>query len=385
MNFAIMGNNKGEGKSGRAELIETIRAAGGKAFVFGMAGGHVSDWYDENTTAKFVGVKASRNNVNPLKEISSIFSIRKKIKENAIDTAVIYGIKNHAAMTIGAKLGGCKRVMCVVNGSGNLFRLKGLKGKLVQCMAFPMLRVAYRLSNHICFQNADDKQLLIQKRILEDSDKVFLTGGSGVNLDDFRKQTLIAEDKFLFLARITPTKGIKEYIQAARLVKAIHPRASFDIVGPLDGAVEGTDNLGLDAAVKEGVVTYHGATNDVPAWMGQCRYFVYPSYYPEGVPRCAIQAIATGRPIITCATPGCKETVKDGVNGFLVAPRDPAMLAEKMMWMIAHPAEVEKMAEESRRYAEEKFDVNAINRCILDKMVGYPQRPENNRTQEQST
>ncbi len=369
MNYAIMCNGKGEGKSDRAELIEKIRSVGGKVFMFGIAGGHVSDWYDENHTAKFVGIRASRNNTNPIKEIASVFSIKKKIKENAIDTAIIYGVKNHAAMAIGAKLGGCKRVMCIVNGSGNLFRLKGIKGKLVQCMAFPMLRLAYSLANYVCFQNADDKELLIQKCILKDNDKVFLTGGSGVNLDSFYQQNLVEEDRFLFLARITPTKGIKEYIQAARLVKATYPEAAFDIVGPLDATVEGATDIGLDVAIEDGIVAYHGATKDVPVWMGKCRYFVYPSYYPEGVPRCAIQAIATGRPIITCDTPGCKETVQDGVNGFLVPPRNPQILAEKMAWMIEHPAETERMADAARRYAEEKFDVNKINQIILDKMT----------------
>lgn len=374
MNYAIMCNGKGAKKSDRAELIAAIRAEGGKAFMFGVGGDQISPWYDENTTAKFVTIDASRSNVNPLKEISSIFSVRKKVRENRIDTAVIYGVKNHAAMAIGAKLGGCKRIMCIVNGSGNLFRLKGLKGKLVQMMAFPMLRMAYSLSDNICFQNADDKALLISKGILKDSDKVFLTGGSGVNLETFPRQELVQENRFLFLARITPSKGIKEYIQAARLVKAEYPDATFDIVGPIDGATENSDDFGLEAATKDGIVTYHGATTDVPDWLGKCRFFVYPSYYPEGVPRCAIQAIATGRPIITCATPGCKETVVDGVNGFMIEPRSPEALADKMLWMLRNPEEVARMAEESRRLAESKFDVNKINQILVEKMTGSAAR-----------
>jgi len=124
----------------------------------------------------------------------------------------------------------------------------------------------------------------------------------------------------------------------------------------------------LQNAINMGIVNYHGATNDVPSWMAKCRFFVYPSYYPEGVPRCAIQAIASGRPIITCSTPGCKETVQDGINGFIVPPKDIEALAKKMIWMIENPEQVVDMANASRKLAENKFDVNTINQELINKI-----------------
>ena len=301
--------------------------------------------------------------------MKSLFSVKKQIKNKQIDSVIIYGVKNHAAMAIGAKLGGAKKILCVVNGSGNLFRISGLKGMFIRFMAFPLLKIAYSLCTSICFQNIDDKALFEKKHLVSDNRKVFITNGSGVNLETFSLKTLPRENRFLFLSRITPSKGIKEYIGAAMIVKKQYPSVQFDIVGPIDKSVELSCDELLMNSCQTGIVTYHGATDDVASWMGRCRFFIYPSYYPEGVPRCAIQAIATGRPIITCSTPGCKETVIDGVNGFMIAAKDEKILAEKMIWMIEHPTKVEMMANESRKYAEEKFNVNKINELIKNNLL----------------
>ena len=370
---AILCNMPSSVSSARSELIAAIRAAGHQAYWGCIYDGKIHESYSEQT-AVCLPIVASRNNTNPLGELRSMNSVRKAVKKNGIEYVIVYGVKNHAAMALGARQGGARRVLCVVNGSGNLFRVGGWKGRLLRAIAFPMLRLAYKRSCAICFQNEDDRQLFLQKKLVKDTDRCFVTGGSGVNLEIFRKQVLPEENRFLFLSRITPTKGVVEYIQAAEIVRRKYPDAVFDIVGPLDAAVESAVGRHLqdiiEQAVADGIVRYHGATDDVPSWMGKCRFFVYPSYYPEGVPRCAIQAIASGRPIITCQTPGCKETVRDGENGFAVLPRDVAALAEKMLWMIENPEKAREMANASRALAEERFDVNKINQALLDRVGG---------------
>lgn len=366
MKIAILCNNGSSQASTRTELVEKLMKDN-DVYFFGIQESITNEYYSKYTSG-FLPIIASRNNTNPFKEIKSITSVKKQVKANHVDSVIIYGVKNHAAMAIGAKLGGAKKILCVVNGSGNLFRIGGLKGKILRFISFPMLRIAYGVSTSICFQNADDKELFIQKHLITDEERVFLTGGSGTNLEKFPYQGLPKDNRFLFLARITPSKGIAEYIKAAEMVKEKYPEAVFDIVGPLDATVENAEDGLLQKACDDGTVAYHGATTDVSGWMGKCRFFIYPSYYPEGVPRCAIQAIATGRPIITCDAPGCKETVKDGVNGFLIPAKNPQILAQKMIWMIEHPEEVEKMAVESRKYAEEKFDVNKVNEILLKRL-----------------
>lgn len=368
MNAAILSNGESSKASARPELIHQLREKFDNVYSFGIQGGSISGFYSKETS-QFIPIVASRNNRNPIVEVASIFSVSKKVKENKVDSAIIYGVKNHAAMAIGAKFGGAKKIICVINGSGNLFRINGIRGKVLRFISFPMLRIAYRLSSSICFQNSDDKELFIKKRLIKDNEKVFITGGSGVNLCKFPLQPLAKENRFLFLARITPSKGIEEYIKAATIVKQQYNDAIFDIVGPLDSMVENTENDMLQNAINSGVVQYHGATNDVSGWMGKCRVFVYPSYYPEGVPRCAIQAIASGRPIITCSTPGCKETVIDKVNGFMIPAKDINKLVDSMIWMIEHPEAVDDMAMKSRKYAEEKFDVNVVNEKLISELL----------------
>ena len=368
MNFAILCNSGSASGSSRPELIKLLHKHGERVFLGGILEDKVNPFFGPDT-AEFMPVYASRGNTNPISELKSIRSISKQVRKNSIDAAIVYGVKNHAAMAIGARLGGCKKVLCVVNGSGNLFLIPGFKGKLLRAVAFTMLRIAYRRSIGVCFQNEDDKQLFLDKKLVKPSEKLFCSNGSGVNLEKFPEQDLPAEPRFLFLSRITATKGIKEYIEAARIVKKRHPEAVFDIVGPLDSSIESMQTSFIDEAQKDGIIEYHGATKDVPLWLGKCRYFVYPSYYPEGVPRCVLQALSTGRPVITCTTPGCKVTVEDGVNGYKVAPRDPKALADRMLQMLENPEQAERMAKASRERAEKMFDVNKINQLLVSKLL----------------
>ncbi len=370
MNVAILYNGNSVDKPDRAELIKSLQDCGHTVFLGGAMTGYINDYYRETGT-HFLPIIASRNNTNPIKEIASIFSVAKKIRQEKIIAVIIYGVKNHSAMTIGSWLGGAKRIICVVNGSGNLFRMPGMKGALVRFMAFPMLRIAYKHSMSICFQNCDDIAFFKKKGLIKDNDDIFVTGGSGVNLKAFPYAPMPKDIRFLFLSRITASKGLKEYCNAAKIVKEKYPDAVFDVVGPLDSTIEsGAIKELLESSIDKGIVNYHGYTDQVAKWMQRCRFFIYPSYYPEGMPRCVLQALSTGRPVITCNSAGCKETVIDGVNGFLVPIKDNQILAEKMIWMIEHAKEVEQMAKSSRELAETKFDVNAINSKIINKLIG---------------
>ena len=368
MNIAVMCNGLSEGITDRRELVQSLKTKGHNVFVCGRMGKFVNPFYSDNHI-NYLAIDASRNNTNPFKELLTIKNNIKILKSNNIDATIIYGVKNHPSMAIAAHIAKVKRIMCIVNGSGNLFRFTGIKGKILRFISFPMLRIAYSKCVAICFQNEDDLRLFKDKKLITKRTHYFITGGSGVNLNDYPYYCLPNENIFLFLSRITPSKGIHEYINAARLVKEKYPEAIFDIVGPIDGLVENSIDLELKEAVNDGIVKYHGATNDVPSWMKKCRFFIYPSYYPAGVPRCVLQAMSTGRPIITCDTPGCKETVKDGINGCVVSPRNVNLLAEKMLWFIEHPLEVENMAKNSRDYAEKKFDVFKINNEIMSKLL----------------
>ena len=350
----------------RKELVASLQNLGVEVFVFGVFKDFIHEYYAQNNI-KYVPIKADRININIKTDIQTIQSVRKAVKANNIDYSIIYGVRSHPAMGLGAYLGG-SRILCIVNGKGNLFVGNSIKKRLLRLIAFSLLRAVYYVSHKVCFQNQDDRDLFLNKCLVH-KNKTFTTKGSGINLYDFKVIPLPYEDKFVFLARITDLKGVIEYIKAAAIVKQIHPQATFTIYGELYGVSHDTKELIEEAHVK-GVIQYRGRTEDVSGALTDCRYFVFPSYYPEGVPRSILQALALGRSVITTKSPGCKDTVKDGYNGFLVEPRDVEILAKKMIWMIEHPKEVELMSINSRIYAEENFNVHDINKLIIEQIDG---------------
>ena len=188
MNIAILSNGSSRQKSGRPELVDSIRKLNHSVYLGGVLEEEIDPYYGKDT-AEFLPIQANRNNLNPIVEIKSLLSVRKQIKNKKIDSVIIYGIKNHIAMSIGAKLGGAKKIICVVNGRGNLFSLSGLKGFLIHAISFPLLKISYLISDYVCFQNIDDKDFFLKKNIVKNREKCFVTNGSGVNMDVFRTTT----------------------------------------------------------------------------------------------------------------------------------------------------------------------------------------------------
>lgn len=365
---AILCNGNSSIVTDRVDLISALHKHNIQPYTVGIYDGTIHSYYKKENSL-FIPVIASRSNTNPLYEIKSILSVAKQMRRNKIDAAIIYGVKNHPAMALGCRLGKVKNILCVVNGSGNLFRIKGGKGTILRLMSFPMLKIAYRLSKCVGFQNKDDKLLFSQKHLITKNSNAFIMNGSGVNLDKFPQRPLPKNGSVLFLSRIAPSKGLYEFIEAAYKIRSMGYDATFDIVGPLDGIIEKDSDKALKKAMADGVINYHGETTDVSGWMGKSKIFVYPSYYPEGVPRCVLQAMATGRPIITCDTPGCRVTVKDGDNGYLVRPQDSDDLSDKIAILLGNEMLVAKMAEASRKMAETSFDVNIINEILISKLL----------------
>ncbi len=195
--------------------------------------------------------------------------------------------------------------------------------------------------------------------------RLFTWGGIGVDLDEWLPAPAVTTPvTFLLVARLLREKGIAEYADAAKLVKTLHPETRFILLGGLDPNPGGLSQSEVQAWVKEGLLEWPGHVVVKP-WLAQTSVFVLPSYR-EGVPRSTQEAMAMGRAVITTDVPGCRETVISGTNGYLVPVRDAATLAEAMMQFIKNPNLIESMGRESRRMAEERFDVHKINARLLE-------------------
>lgn len=367
MNVAISSTRTKNVKIDRGELITELQKLGHRVFYIGKASNHIIHPDYEKYNVEFLSIPIERSNTNPFKEIKAIIKAKSVLREAKIETLIAYGIRTFPTMVISAKLAGVRNILCIVNGSGRLFQLKGVKGLIIKFFSYPMLSLAFLLSNCVLFQNPDDLKMIKRKRLLF-KENYGVVNGSGVNLEKFSYKELPKEPVFLMISRITGSKGINEYVQAAICVKKKYPNSKFLLIGPMDEDDSSVNMDLLQKAIKENVILYLGRVEDVRPYIHQCRFFVLPSYYPEGIPRAILEAMAVGRPIITTDSAGCRETVVDGFNGFLVPIRNVEALVEKMVWMIEHKKEVNIMGENSRKFCEQKFDVKKVNEFMLKKI-----------------
>jgi len=250
-----------------------------------------------------------------------------------------------------------------ISGLGTVFLRETWLTRLVKLLYWGALHG----SRTAFFQNEEDRNLFVRLGLLR-TDRAVLIPGSGIDLDKFSPRASPANaapatfKTFLLVARLIWDKGVGEYAEAARVVKRLFPDARFQILGFLD--VENRNAIPrsqMHAWVKEGNVEYLGAVDDVRPALAAASCAVLPSYYREGTPRTLLEAAAMAKPIITTDTPGCRNVVDDGVNGYLCAPRDPEDLADKLIAFLSlEPARRRQMGVASRIKVEAQYDERIV-------------------------
>jgi len=354
----------------RADLIRALVSQGYDVYAFALD-------YDVNTRLKVrefgaepVDYCFSRAGLNPLRDIANTIALAAKIREVSPEIVFCYFAKPVIFGTIAAAMAGVKKRIGMLEGLGYVFtkspKKEGYRIKVIRAIQVMLYRFSFPLLDTLIFLNPDDPVDLMEKNKLKVR-KVGVLGGIGLDLNNYPySNPKYSPVVFIFVGRLLAEKGIHEYIGAARLVKTHHPEAQFVVLGGLD--VEnpgGLSSLDIEALIEEGLVTYPGHVDDVKDWLANASVFVLPSYR-EGLPRSTQEAMAIGRAIITTDVPGCRETVEDGVNGFLVKPWVAEDLAEKMIRFIESPELIKKMGIESYRIAQNKYDAAKVNRKIID-------------------
>jgi glycosyltransferase involved in cell wall biosynthesis len=171
------------------------------------------------------------------------------------------------------------------------------------------------------------------------------------------------------MARLIKSKGVIVYADAAARIKEKYPNTEFALLGSYSVGPDSIDPKRIEEWQAEGIISFKGRRDDVRPFILDCSVYVLPSAYREGVPRSTLEAMSMGRPVITTDSTGCRETVIDGVNGFLISVNDVEDLAEKMERFIKEPRLVETMGRKSRELVESKFDVHKVNGVIIDAML----------------
>lgn len=323
--------------------------------------------------AKFVEIPFARAGLNPIRDIITLKTYYRIMKEGQFDIVHSYTAKPNIYGSIAARLAGVKRIYPTVNGLGYAFTGDSAKNRLVRTIISFLYKWAFSGATKVFFQNKDDADELIAKHILP-RDKAVVISGSGIDMDQFSFCEEYQPNTFFMATRLLATKGTRTYFEAAKIVKAKHKEARFLLAGSLDPNPDGIKEEELDTYVSEGVIEYLGVVSNMAMELKKYSVFVLPSYYREGVPHAILEAMATGRAIITTRAPGCRETVKNadengkGKNGFLIFPKDSQELADKMIWMLEHSDEVRLMGMESFNYVKERFDVKIVNSVMLETM-----------------
>jgi len=320
----------------------------------------------DNRGIDLIFIKLERKGFNAINFLHSTIELIMIFREIKPDLIFSYTHKAILAGSLAAKLSGFSNLYSLITGTGHLFDNKTFKEKLIKFSGSKLLKLGLKFNKIVFFQNPDDKKFFIDNKIINYK-KSRIVNGSGVNLKKFNIEPLPSSPIFLTMARLIKSKGIMEYAKSARELKKTYPEARFLLFGYPD---DHPDSISEDDIVNNWYekygVEYCGYAENPQAAIRRCSVFVLLSY-KEGTPRVNLEAMAMGRPIITTNAPGCRETVLNNINGFLV-PKYDYVETSKVMQKLIDSNLRSKMGAESRSLCELKFNVLDINNKLFNEM-----------------
>lgn len=320
----------------------------------------------EENGIRYKQLFVERNGINPFRDLRTYRELKQFMKEERPDKIFAYQAKTVVYGSLAAKANGISEVYPLIAGLGSIFRGRGFKNQIIKTIMKTEYSLACNASKKVFFQNNDDKNEFINSGLIKE-DKVVVINGSGVNLEKFTPEVLPDKPAFLFIGRLIKDKGVMEYLEASKKIKREYPEVRCMLVGPYDSNPTALQPEELQFFIDEGIIEYLGEQSDVRPYLKQCSTYILPSYH-EGTPKTVLEAMATGRSIITTDAPGCRETVIDGYNGYLVSIKDVNGITDKMRVLIEDKKTNRTMAERSLEIAEEKYDVNLVNKSIMKTM-----------------
>lgn len=312
----------------------------------------------------------SRVGMNPLADCRTLWHLWRLMRKVKPDTVLAYTIKPVIYGLLAARLAGVGKRFALITGLGYSFQEPSDSSRarvLLRLLVQRLYAFSLRGTSTVFFQNPDDRQLFRERGLLSSDANAVVVNGSGVDVSKFSVVPLPVQMSFLLIARLLGDKGVREYAAAARRVRAANPNIAFNLVGWIDDNPDAINKVELDAWIADGTLSYLGRMTDVRPAIAASSVYVLPSYR-EGTPRTVLEAMAMGRPVITTNAPGCRETVQDGLNGYLVAVKSVDELAAAMFHFVNAPERVDSMGQAARVLAVEKYDVNKVNLMMLQEM-----------------
>ncbi len=317
----------------------------------------------------FKSYSLSRTGLNPFKDYSSFKSICYSIAQIKPDIVLAYTAKPVIYAGIAMRHFPKTIFFPLITGLGYGFTEgNGIKRKLIKKLMVILYKEGLKRAKSVIFQNSDDEELFYKLKIIPSNMSTSIIHGSGVDLNHYPFSIPSKRPIFLMLSRLLIDKGVREYAEAASIVKNKYPNAVFKLAGRLDSNPSSISSEELNIWIKDGFIEYLGEISSVQESLADCRFYVLPSYR-EGTPRSVLEALATGRPVITTDSPGCRETVIHGINGLLVSPKNSKSLANAMVQLLEEKDDkILSMGKESFILSKNKYAVEKINKSIADIM-----------------
>ncbi len=313
--------------------------------------------------------KLSRTGFNFINNYKSLLELYKIIKKSQPNIIISYTTKPVIFTGLVLKFFDKISYYPLITGLGFAFtEIYSIKKFFFKYLISRLYSLGLKNSEITIFQNKDDQSLFYKLKILKQKQLSHVVNGSGIDLNEYPFTSLPSKKVFLMMARLLGDKGVREYVDAAKIVRLRFPDVTFQLAGYLDENPSAVTADELQTWINDGDIEYLGQIKSVQSILKSCKYYVLPSYR-EGTPRSVLEALSIGRPIITTDVPGCRETVVHEKNGLLVPIKDPATLANAMIRLLNEKDEtIVKMAKESYLIAKNKYDINKVNQSMLNIM-----------------
>lgn len=345
----------------RLPLARSLRARGNEVIMLSPPGRYAKNLEKEGFT--WLAFPLERKGMNPLAELAAIARLVAIFRRTKPDLVHLFTIKAVLYGSIAARLAGVKRIVNAITGLGYIF-------SDANPLLYFIATTLYRLSlggTHVIFQNADDLSVFVQNRLIS-AHQAHLIPGSGVDIQVFHPTPEPPGDPLIILAgRLLRSKGIPEFVQAARQIHALGIPARFAIVGePYPDNPDSILPQELLDWQTEAAVEVWGWHDDMAEVIMQASIVCLPTTYREGLPRLLLEAGACARPIIATNIPGCRMVLRSGENGLIVPPGDQPALVNALSTLIRDPALRKRMGMRGREIIENEFSVNSVILRTLD-------------------
>ena len=314
----------------RGDLIREIKRRGYHVHVTGPNYDEISKICELGVTFHLTPMQ--KTGTNPFSDVryeTALYNLCKAIKP---DVVLSYTVKPVVYGCAAAHRADVPLIFAMITGVGYAFTSESIKAKMLRVITSSLYKRSLGFTKSVIFQNSDNLELFVRKGIVK-REKCCLVAGSGVNTKHFYPVPLPNKISFFMLSRLLYSKGVREYLQAARIVKNRYPDIRFILLGDIQETPDALKSAELNTYLMDEIIEQYHETIDVRPYYEMSSVFVLPSY-SEGLPRTVLEAMSMGRAIITTNVPGCKETVQSGVNGFLVEPKSVESLVEAMTTFI---------------------------------------------------